>query len=113
MSSVPRETRVQPRVRIERNKGVPPLTIASGLAEASGKVKEIFPNLADVPAVDLTIGGEFQQGRYDCSDMTAVDRIIEYGEIFIDEDDPLDLDGIDDEERRFWSESWDEPRGEW
>jgi hypothetical protein len=26
---------------------------------------------------DLTIGGEFQPGRYDCSDMTAVDRIIE------------------------------------
>ena len=46
-------------------------------------------------------------------DDAAVDRIIEYGEIFIDEDDPLDLDGIDDEERRFWSESWDEPRGEW
>ena len=26
---------------------------------------------------DLTIGGDFQPGRYDCSDMTAVDRIIE------------------------------------
>ena len=26
--------------------------------EVSGKVKEIFPNLADVPAVDLTIGGD-------------------------------------------------------
>ena len=26
--------------------------------EASGKVKELFPNLADVPAVDLTTGGD-------------------------------------------------------
>ena len=26
--------------------------------EASGKVKELFPNLADVPAVDLTVGGD-------------------------------------------------------
>ena len=26
--------------------------------EASRKVKEIFPNLADVPAVDLTTGGD-------------------------------------------------------
>ena len=26
--------------------------------EASGKVKELFPNLADAPAVDLTTGGD-------------------------------------------------------
>ena len=28
------------------------------MVEASGKVKELFPNLADVPAVDLTTGGD-------------------------------------------------------
>jgi len=56
---------------------------------------------------------ELAGSRRPVLDDAAVDRIIEYGEIFIDEDDPLDLDGIDDEERRFWSESWDEPRGEW
>ena len=27
-------------------------------AEASTKVKELFPNLADAPAVDLTTGGD-------------------------------------------------------
>ena len=26
--------------------------------EASGKVKELFPNLVDVPTVDLTTGGD-------------------------------------------------------
>jgi hypothetical protein len=46
-------------------------------------------------------------------DDVAIEQIIEQGEIWVDEDDPLDLDEIDDEEERFWSESWDEPQGEW
>jgi hypothetical protein len=46
-------------------------------------------------------------------DDAAIEQIIEQGEIWVDEDDPLDLDEIDDEEERFWSESWDEPQGEW
>jgi len=46
-------------------------------------------------------------------DDAASEQIIEQGEIWVDEDDPLDLDEIDDEEERFWSESWDEPQGEW
>ena len=46
-------------------------------------------------------------------DDAAIHRIIEDGEIWVDDDEPLDLQEIDDEEERFWSESWDEPSGEW
>lgn len=46
-------------------------------------------------------------------DDVAIDQIIEHGEIWVDENEPLDLDDIDDEEERFWSESWDEPQGDW
>lgn len=46
-------------------------------------------------------------------DDVAIDQIIEQGEIWIDADEPLDIDDIDDEEERFWSESWDEPQGDW
>jgi len=46
-------------------------------------------------------------------DDALIRQIIERGQIFIDEDEPLDLQEIDDEEERFWSESWDEPSGEW
>ncbi|HSM62255.1 MAG TPA: hypothetical protein VK849_15710, partial [Longimicrobiales bacterium] len=42
-------------------------------------------------------------------DDAAVRSIIERGIIVTDEDEPLDLDQIDEEERRFWSEKWDEP----
>ena len=41
-------------------------------------------------------------------DDQAVDRIIRQGMISTDEY-VLDLDAIDDEEERFWSETWDEP----
>lgn len=46
-------------------------------------------------------------------DDALIRQIIERGQVFIDEDEPLDLEEIDDEEERFWSESWDEPSGEW
>jgi hypothetical protein len=51
-------------------------------------------------------------GRVPVVDDDLIERIIECGEISVD-DDPLDLDVIDDEEERFWSESWDEPSGDW
>ena len=42
-----------------------------------------------------------------------VRRIIETGHLRRDQDAPLDLEEIDDQEERFWSESsWDEPE-EW
>lgn len=56
-------------------------------------------------------------------DDAAMERILRTGELaarerepldldLILEDDPLDPAEIDDEEERFWSESWDEPN-EW
>lgn len=46
-------------------------------------------------------------------DDDLIAQIIERGEIYLDDDEPLDLDEVDDEEERFWSESWDEPSGDW
>lgn len=46
-------------------------------------------------------------------DDDLIAQIIERGEIRVDEDEPLDLDEVDDEEERFWSERWDEPNGDW
>ena len=45
-------------------------------------------------------------------DDDAIDTILETGELIVEEDEPLDLEEIDEEEDRFWSESWDEP-DEW
>ena len=45
-------------------------------------------------------------------DDSAIERIIEDGELAIDEE-ALDLAEIEEEEDRFWSESWDEPTGDW
>jgi len=41
-------------------------------------------------------------------DDQAVGRILETG-VLEDVDEPLDHEEIDGEERRFWSERWDEP----
>ena len=45
-------------------------------------------------------------------DDEALRQIIETGSLATSEDEPLDLEQIDQEERRFWSDSWDEPE-EW
>ena len=45
-------------------------------------------------------------------DDAAVEDILRYGRIRSQEDEPLDLPGIEEEERKFWSETWDEP-DEW
>ena len=42
-------------------------------------------------------------------DENAIQTILEIAEISTDEDEPLDLEEIDEEEERFWRESWDEP----
>jgi hypothetical protein len=41
-----------------------------------------------------------------------VRAILERGVLTFDEDEPLDFMEIDEEERRFWTEKWDEPE-EW
>ncbi|MEQ8330170.1 MAG: hypothetical protein RJQ04_10410 [Longimicrobiales bacterium] len=45
-------------------------------------------------------------------DDDAIRAILSTGRLATDEDEPLDLREIDDEERRFWSESWEDP-DEW
>jgi hypothetical protein len=43
----------------------------------------------------------------------VIEEILETGVVVVDEQFPLDLKDIGDEEERFWSESWDEPTEEW
>ena len=45
-------------------------------------------------------------------DDEALRTILETGVLAADDDEPLDTGEIDDEEGRFWNESWDEPE-EW
>ena len=42
-------------------------------------------------------------------DDEAIRAILATGELHVDEDEPLNLEAIDEEEERFWSETWDEP----
>ncbi|NJD17718.1 MAG: hypothetical protein FIA95_00305 [Gemmatimonadetes bacterium] len=42
-------------------------------------------------------------------DDRAVSQILEKGGLRVEEEEPLDQAEIDEEERRFWSERWDEP----
>ena len=43
-------------------------------------------------------------------DDEAIEQILATGQLTVE--DPLNLDEIEEEEKRFWSESWDEPE-EW
>jgi len=42
-------------------------------------------------------------------DDEAVRKILDTGRLTADVDDELDLEAIEEEEERFWSERWDEP----
>lgn len=42
-------------------------------------------------------------------DDEAITRILEDGVLATDEDDPLDLEHIRQEEENFWEKTWDEP----
>lgn len=48
------------------------------------------------------------RARIPVVDDEALDTIRNTG-ILTDDDEPLDIREIDEEERKFWSESWDEP----
>jgi hypothetical protein len=51
------------------------------------------------------------EGRTSLDD-EAIRRIMETGSLHVDDDPPLDMEEIQEEEERFWSERWDEPE-EW
>jgi hypothetical protein len=71
-----------------------------------------FALLVVAAAVTLHVRRRGSFARVPLVDDAVIEQIIERGEIYID-DEELDLDAIDDEEDRFWSESWDEPSGDW
>ena len=45
-------------------------------------------------------------------DDAAIEEILATGALTTDEDSPLNIEQIDDEEQKFWSQPWDEP-DEW
>jgi len=45
-------------------------------------------------------------------DDAAVRAILETGRLITDDDEPTDPQEVEDEERRFWAEDWEEPE-EW
>jgi hypothetical protein len=42
-------------------------------------------------------------------DDAAIRTIVETGALSLEEDEPLDMREIGEQEERFWSETWDEP----
>jgi len=51
---------------------------------------------------------EHVRPRIPLVDDEAIDAILTIGTL-TDDDEPLDIGDIDEEERKFWSESWDDP----
>ena len=45
-------------------------------------------------------------------DDVAIEEILATGALTTDEDSPLNIEQIDEEEQKFWSQTWDEP-DEW
>lgn len=66
------------------------LVVAAGLRARARKRAALAPLLPEI-------------------DDEAVRSIVETGSLGAEGDEPLDLVEIDQEEERFWSESWDEP----
>lgn len=71
-----------------------------------------FALLVVTAGVTLHVRRRRAWGPVPVVDDDTIERIIQIGEVHID-DEPLDLATIDDEEERFWSENWEEPSGEW
>ena len=72
-----------------------------------------FALLAVAAGVTLHVRRRGAWVRVPVVDDALVEQIIHTGQVSVEDDEPLDLDQIDDEEERFWSESWDEPTGDW
>ena len=52
---------------------------------------------------------EHVRPRIPVVDDDALEEILTTGTLSDADDEPLDIEDIDEEERKFWSESWDEP----
>ena len=72
-----------------------------------------FALLVVAAAVTMHTRRREAYGRVPVVDDFVLEQIIETGHLYVEDDEPLDLEQIDDEEERFWSESWDEPTGDW
>ena len=72
-----------------------------------------FALLAVAAGVTLHVRRRGTYVRVPVVDDALLEQIIETGHVHVEDDEPLDLDQIDDEEERFWSESWDEPTSDW
>jgi hypothetical protein len=72
-----------------------------------------FALLVVAAGVTLHVRRRAAYVRVPVVDDNLIEQIIERGQVIVDDDEPLDLETIDDEEERFWSESWDEPSGDW
>ena len=74
---------------------------------------------AGLPVLVVTAGVSFRVQLRDrveknrpSVDDAAIEEILATGALTTDEDSPLNIEQIDDEEQKFWSQTWDEP-DEW
>ncbi len=81
--------------------GLAALVVAAGV---SLHVRRKEALASSVPVVDDAAIEEILQ-----TGQLTVDEWQTGWELIVEEDEPLDPEEIDDEEERFWSESWDEP----
>jgi len=85
--------------------GLTLLAVAAGVS-VHARRKDLLAS--SVPTVDdEAIERILSTGKLPARDVHAFDL-----PLLVEDDEPLDQEEIDDEENRFWSESWDEPT-EW
>ena len=85
--------------------GLAALVVAAGVSLHVRRKEAIASN---VPVVDdEAIERILRTGELSAADADTFDL-----DLLLEDDEPLDQEEIDDEEGRFWSESWDEPT-EW
>jgi hypothetical protein len=85
--------------------GLTALAVAAGVSVHMRRKDLLASNvpMVDDDAVERILA----TGKLPARDVRAIDL-----PLLVEDDEPLDPDEIDDEENRFWSESWDEPN-EW
>ena len=85
--------------------GLAALVVAAGVSLHVRRKEAIA---SDVPLVDdEAVQRILRTGELSVADPVTVDL-----DLILEDAEPLDQEEIDDEEERFWSESWDEPT-EW